>query len=96
MAASEGTLSICGLQLECTPCDREHNLAHHASLVLQNPGHQLYLFPELSTCGYDDAVFERLEEFAEDVHCGPSAVFFGSLYVSRVPGVLVPDTLVRH
>ena len=78
MARAEA-LSICGLQLACVPCDREHNLAQHATLVRQNPGHQLYMFPELSTCGYDDAVFERLNDFGEDVHDGPSAVFFGDL-----------------
>ena len=72
-------LSICGLQMACVPCEREHNLAQHATLVRQNPGHQLYLFPELSTCGYDDAVFERVHAFAEDIHDGPSAVFFGHL-----------------
>jgi|EP01046_Picozoa_sp_COSAG06_P042065 predicted amidohydrolase len=72
-------LSICGLQLCCTPCERDRNLARHAALVRQNPGHHLYVFPELSTCGYDDAVFERLEEFAENVRQGPSAAFFGKL-----------------
>ena len=76
-------LSICGLQLACVPCDREHNLAHHGTLVRQNPGHQLYMFPELSTCGYDNAVFERLAEHAEGVHDGPSAAFFCELYVPQ-------------
>ena len=91
MPAAEA-LSVCGLQLACTPCDREHNLKHHAALVRQNPGHQLYMFPELSTCGYDDAMFERLAEFAEDVRDGPSARFFGELYEPRIPCVLSAGT----
>ena len=73
------SLSICGLQLVCRPCDRDWNLAHAAEAVRAQPGHHLYVMAELSTCGYDDSVFHRVDEFAEDLNEGPSAKFMGAL-----------------
>ena len=78
-AGAKQPLSICGLQLEFRPGDRAWNLEHAASLVRARPGHDLYVLPELSSCGYDDAVFARLDEYGEDVARGPSASFFARL-----------------
>lgn len=72
-------LSICGLQLECHPTERDWNLRHADALVRANPGHDLYVMPELSSCGYDELVFTRLEDFAEDVRAGPTTTFMAAL-----------------
>ena len=68
-------LRALGIQLAATS-DRAVNLAAAKALILQNPGHDLYVLPELSSTGYDDACFQRLEELAEDARDGPSAEFF--------------------
>ena len=68
-------LKVLGLQI-LSAADRATNLQRAAEMIRANPGHDLYVLPELSSTGYDQACFDRLEELAEDVHDGPSTTFF--------------------
>jgi predicted amidohydrolase len=40
---------------------------------------RIYLFPELSTCGYDTKTFDHLSLFVEDAHSGPSFQTFSKV-----------------
>ena len=72
-------LSICGVQLHCIPGDTPANLASAENLIRQNPGHHLYVLPELSSTGYSDHVFQHRASLAEDALTGPSHSFFAPL-----------------
>ena len=72
-------LRALAVQLATVSGERERNLATAARLIRANPSYDLYVLPELSTSGYDDAVFEAIESLAEDAHAGPSRRFFSRL-----------------
>ena len=44
-------LKVCAVQLRATPGDVEGNLRRAEQLIRANPGHHLYVLPELSSCG---------------------------------------------
>lgn len=68
-------LKVLGLQI-LSAAERSTNLHRAAELIRANPGHDLYVLPELSSTGYDQNCFDRLDELAEDAFTGPSATFF--------------------
>ena len=72
-------LRVLGLQLSSAPAPVLENLRAAETTIRSNPGWDLYVLPELSTCGYLDTVLSRLEEVAEDTHVGVSRAFFSKL-----------------
>jgi len=72
-------LRVLGLQLSATPAPVADNLRNAEALIRANPGWDLYVLPELSSCGYSDAVLARVDEVAEDAYDGVSCAFFGAL-----------------
>ena len=63
-------LSVAGLQLENGPCSSVQDLRFRidaaCSLIESNPGHQVYLLPELSPQGYSEASFRHLRALSAD------------------------------
>ena len=57
-------LKVCAVQLRATPGDVEGNLRRAEQLIRANPGHHLYVLPELSSCGYSDEVLADCAAFA--------------------------------
>lgn len=74
-------LRVLALQIDSSPRSVSDNLARAADLIRANPGHDLYVLPELSSCGYSDEVLSSLDEVAEDGRSGVSRQFFRSLAV---------------
>lgn len=68
-------LKVLGLQL-LSAADRAANLQRAADMIRSHPGYDLYVLPELSSTGYNQACFDRLDELAEDALDGPSTRFF--------------------
>ena len=64
MAGRAPALKVCGVQLRATPGDVEGNLRRAEQLIRANPGHHLYVLPELSSCGYSDEVLADCAAFA--------------------------------
>ena len=71
-------LRVLGLQVQCTPGAVEANCAAAADLIRDNPGHRLYVLPELSATGYFDSVLGALDEYAQPAD-GSIATFFGDV-----------------
>ena len=57
-------LKVCAAQIRATPGDVEGNLRRAEQLIRANPGHHLYVLPELSSCGYSDEVLADCAAFA--------------------------------
>ena len=57
-------LKVCAVQIRATPGDVEGNLRRAEQLIRANPGHHLYVLPELSSCGYSDEVLADCAIFA--------------------------------
>jgi len=72
-------LKVCAVQLRAAPRDVEGNLRRAAELIRANPGHHLYVLPELSSCGYGDDVLANCAAFAETPTHGSVFPFFESL-----------------
>ena len=58
-------LKVCAVQIRATPGDVEGNLRRAEQLIRENPGHHLYVLPELSSCGYGDLVLANCAAFAQ-------------------------------
>ena len=62
-------LRVLGIQI--APGDgTELNCRRAENLIKANPGYDLYVLPELSCNGYNNAVLSALSEHAEDIHGG--------------------------
>jgi len=68
-------ITVAGCQIPQTIGDREVNIRTAISAMRADPGHDIYVLPELSSSGYDEMVFNRLEELAENWD-GPSYAAF--------------------
>ena len=73
-------LSICGLQIQ-TISDVKLNLDAAEKMMRANPGHDLYVLPELSSAGYGVDTFHCRERLAEPPLNGPSFNRFSRLAV---------------
>jgi len=73
-------ITVAGCQITQNIGNRKANIRSAMDAIRAKPGHDIYVLPELSSCGYGEAVFNRLEDFAED-WAGPSFEAF-----SRVAG----------
>jgi len=71
-------ISLAGLQILHREAERESNIARAADMIRQSPGHDLYVLPELSSCGYGRVAFEALDGLAEELD-GPSFQAFSEL-----------------
>jgi len=81
MLAATGPLRVLGLQVELLAGQTEANLARAEALIRANPGHRLYVLPELSSHGYCDEVLSQLdparpERPAQDAESGSVTAFF--------------------
>lgn len=81
LAATGGPLRVLGLQVELLAGQTEANLARAEALIRANPGHRLYVLPELSSHGYCDEVLSQLdptrpERPAQDAESGSVTAFF--------------------
>ena len=73
--APRPALRVLGLQISAVSGNTERNLQHAAALIQANPGFDLYVLPELSSHGYDDAVLASLDLHAQDA-AGAITSFF--------------------
>ena len=64
VAGRVSALKVCAVQIRATPGDVEGNLRRAEQLIRANPGHHLYVLPELSSCGYSDEVLADCAAFA--------------------------------
>lgn len=71
-------ISVAGLQILHQEATREANLERAAAMIQRAPGHDLYVLPELSSCGYGKVAFEALDQLAEEMD-GPSFKTFSKL-----------------
>lgn len=71
-------ISVAGLQYLHQEGKREANFDQAKAMILANPGHDIYVMPELASSGYGLDAFKQLEALAEDLH-GPSYQFFARL-----------------
>ncbi len=72
-------LRVLGLQLRTAPGATEANCERAAALIRANPGFHLYVCPELSVNGYDDAVMSDVAAHAQQAEAGAISSFFSSL-----------------
>jgi len=68
-------ITVAGCQIPQIIGDREANIRTAMEAMRAAPGHDIYVLPELSSCGYDKIVFNRLEDLAEHWD-GPSYAAF--------------------
>ena len=64
-------ISVLGLQIAHEEGAQAANIERALSLIDQNPGHQLYVLPELASSGYGEKTFKGLDLYAEPLD-GPS------------------------
>lgn len=62
---------VAGMQISQVPGNRAANLLTAIEAIDADPGHGIYVFPELSSSGYSPEVFTGLADVAEDLD-GPS------------------------
>jgi len=60
------TITVAGCQISQNISNREANIRTATDMIRATPGHDIYVLPELSSSGYDESVFNRLEDLAED------------------------------
>jgi len=60
------TITVAGCQISQNFGNREANIRTAMDMIKATPGHDIYVLPELSSSGYDESVFNRLEDLAED------------------------------
>jgi len=75
---ADRTITVAGCQIPQNIGNREANIRTAMDVIRATPGHDIYVLPELSSSGYDEIVFNRLEDFAEDWD-GPSFEAFSRL-----------------
>jgi len=71
-------ITVAGCQLPQNIGNREANIRTAMDVIRATPGHDIYVLPELSSSGYDESVFNQLEDLAEDWG-GPSFKAFSRL-----------------
>ena len=59
-------ITIAGCQISQNIGNREANICAAIDMIRATSGHDIYVLPELSSSGYDESVFNRLEDLAED------------------------------
>jgi len=64
--AENKTITVAGCQMLQNLGNRDANIRTAMEMIQATPGHDIYVLPELSSSGYDESVFNRLEELAED------------------------------
>ena len=64
--AENRTITVAGCQMLQNLGNRKANIRTAVEMIRATPGHDIYVLPELSSSGYDESVFNRLEELAED------------------------------
>ena len=72
------TITVAGCQIPQTVGNPRANIRTAMDAISASPGHDIYVLPELSSSGYDEIVFNRLEAFAEEWD-GPSFNAFSRL-----------------
>lgn len=76
-------INVLGIQLAnrnaVSKKDTDYNLERARELILDQPGYDLYVLPELSTTGYGEQTFAHLSHLAENINNGPSFACFSSL-----------------
>ena len=71
-------ITVAGCQISQNIGNREANIRTAMDAIQGTPGHDIYVLPELSSSGYDEIVFNQLEDLAEDWG-GPSFEAFSRL-----------------
>ena len=71
-------ITVEGCQISQNIGNREANIRTAMDAIHGTPGHDIYVLPELSSSGYDEIVFNQLEDLAEDWG-GPSFEAFSRL-----------------
>jgi nitrilase len=71
-------ITVAGCQIPQNFGNREVNIRTAMDAIRATPGHDIYVLPELSSSGYDEIVFNQLEDLAEDWG-GPSFEAFSRL-----------------
>ncbi len=69
---------VAGIQISQVMGKRDVNISRAIKAIKENPGHDIYVLPELSSSGYGRKVFQSLNDLAEDVE-GPSFKSFSDL-----------------
>jgi len=75
-------ITVAGCQIPQIPGNRKANIRTAIDAIWAIPGHDVYVLPELSSSGYDEAVFNQLEDLAESWN-GPSFDAFSHLSRER-------------
>ena len=73
-----GSITVAGCQIPQNLGNRKANIRKAIEAIRAKPGHDIYVLPELSSSGYGEVVFNRLEDHAEDWD-GPSFEAFSPL-----------------
>ena len=60
-------ISVAGIQMSQVMGNRSANISTAMEAIMANPGHDIYVLPELSSSGYGVEVFQNLEDLAEDL-----------------------------
>ncbi|MBT6340130.1 MAG: carbon-nitrogen hydrolase family protein [Desulfobacula sp.] len=60
-------IAVAGIQLSQVMGNRDANISEAIKAITKNPGHDIYVLPELSSSGYGIKVFQALEDLSEDV-----------------------------
>jgi len=79
-SSKPAVLRVLGIQLAASPGDAAANRRRARALIEAHPGHDLYVLPELSSPGYDDAVLAAVGAHAEgDDDAAASCAFFADV-----------------
>jgi predicted amidohydrolase len=89
-------LRVLGLQLAAARGDTSSNLRRAAALIENNPGFDLYVLPELSSHGYDDAVLSCLDEHAQPIEGASSEIVNSFQHLARAAGAAICFGLLRR
>ena len=71
-------ITVAGCQIPQNIVNRVANIRTAMDAIRWTPGHDIYVLPELSSSGYDEIVFNQLQDFAENWD-GPSFEAFARL-----------------
>ena len=75
-------ITVAGCQIPQTFGNPKANITTAIETISAAPGHDIYVLPELSSSGYNEAVFNQLEDIAESWN-GPSFDAFSRLSRER-------------
>lgn len=74
----ESSVTVVGCQIPQSINDPKTNIRTAMDAICATPGHDIYVLPELSSSGYNENVFDQLEDLAENWD-GPSFNAFSRL-----------------